>query len=61
MTVVNSEVYLRPFPLENVADTEVAWLSATEQEPVPVQAPVHPRKLAPVAGAAVRVTVVPLV
>jgi hypothetical protein len=41
----------------NVAVTARAALIATEQAPVPEQAPLHPAKVEPVAGVGVRVTV----
>jgi hypothetical protein len=44
----------------NVAVAEVFAESETTQEPVPEQAPDHPAKVEPAAGAAVSVTVVPL-
>ena len=44
----------------NVAVTDVAAETVTEQVPVPVQAPDHPAKVEPALGVAVSVTVVPL-
>ncbi len=44
-----------------VAVTVGAALIVTVQVPVPVQAPLQPVKVEPAAGAAVRVTTVPLV
>src|SRR3954470_2394336 len=44
---------------ENCAETDASPASATEQLPVPVQAPVHPRNVPPGAGVAVSTTVVP--
>jgi hypothetical protein len=43
------------------AVTDWAALMVTTQDPVPEQAPLHPVKLYPLAGAAVRVTTVPAV
>ena len=48
-----------PLPVK-LADTERAAVIETMQLPVPVQAPLQPAKVEPVAGAAVSVTVVPL-
>ena len=45
----------------NVAVTVVAALTVTAQVPVPEQAPLQPAKADPVAGVAVRVSVVPAV
>ncbi len=42
-----------------VAVTDWAALMVTWQDPVPEQAPDHPEKVEPAAGAAVRVTTVP--
>ena len=42
-----------------MAVTAWAALMVTEQEPVPVQAPLHPAKDEPAVAAAVRVTTVP--
>jgi hypothetical protein len=44
----------------NVAVTDVAAETVTEQVPVPVQAPDHPAKVEPAFGVAVSVTAVPL-
>jgi hypothetical protein len=44
-----------------IAVTACAALIVTLQAPVPVQAPLQPAKVEPVAGAAVRLTAVPLV
>ena len=41
----------------NVAVTALAALIGTEQAPVPVQAPLQPAKVEPVAGVGVRATV----
>ena len=43
-----------------VAVTDLAADMVTEQVPVPVQLPLQPAKVEPVAGAAVKVTTVPL-
>jgi hypothetical protein len=43
----------------NVAVTVVADFNVTLQEPVPVQAPLHPVNVDPVDGTAVRVTPAP--
>src|SRR5262245_22267231 len=43
----------------NVALTDLAWVMLTVQVPVPEQSPDHPKKLEPVAGVAVRVTLFP--
>src|ERR1700756_1587803 len=43
-----------------VAVTAVALLTVTVQVPVPLHAPDHPENVKPVAGAAVSVTVLPL-
>jgi len=43
-----------------VAVTVVALVKVTLHEPVPVQPPLQPVKTEPAAGAAVRVTAVPL-
>jgi len=45
----------------NVAETDVTEFIVTEQDPVPLQAPPQPLKLQPEAGAALKVTPVPLV
>ena len=45
---------------ENVAVTDLACVMVTVQVPVPEQSPDHPVKPEPVAGVAVRVTLVPL-
>jgi hypothetical protein len=45
----------------NVADTLLAAVIATEQEPVPVHAPLQPENAYPAAGVAVRPTFVPCV
>jgi hypothetical protein len=42
-----------------IAVTSRAWVIVTLQVPVPVQAPLQPAKVEPVAGVAVRVTGVP--
>lgn len=52
-------VTVREFKVK-VAVTVVALLIVMEQVPVPEHPPPHPVKLLPEAGAAVRVTVVPL-
>ncbi len=44
----------------NVAVTLCAWLIVTWQLPVPVQAPLQPANVEPLAGVAVSVTRVPL-
>jgi hypothetical protein len=44
----------------NVAVTDFPVFIVTVQVPVPVHTPPHPAKIAPLTGAAVRVTVVPL-
>src|SRR5215471_1238681 len=44
----------------NVAVNDWAAVSETEQVPVPVQAPLQPPKVEPLAAVAVRVTEVPL-
>ncbi len=54
-------VYVGDELVEKVAATEVVWDTAMLQAPVPIQAPDQPVKLAPLAGAAERVTTVPLV
>jgi hypothetical protein len=41
-----------------VAVTDWAALIVSRQEPIPEQAPLHPEKVDPTAGAAVRVTTV---
>ena len=43
-----------------MAVTDVAALSVTVHVPVPVQPPLQPLKIEPAAGAAVKVTAVPL-
>ena len=43
-----------------VAETDFAADIVTEQVPAPAQLPLHPAKVAPAAGVAVNVTVVPL-
>jgi hypothetical protein len=43
-----------------VAETDLAVLIVTVQEPVPLQAPPQPLKLQPDTGEALRVTDVPL-
>jgi hypothetical protein len=45
----------------NVAVTEESPVKVTLQVPVPVQAPDHPANVEPAVGAAVSVTMVPLV
>lgn len=45
----------------NDAVTLVAWVRVTVQRSVPAHAPPQPAKMAPVAGMAVNVTLVPLV
>jgi hypothetical protein len=45
--------------IANVAVTAFALFIVTVQAPVPVQAPLHPAKVDPTAGTAVRVTLVP--
>jgi hypothetical protein len=52
-------VPVRGVALLNVAVTVLLVVMVTTQEPVPVQAPLHPVKVDPVAGVAVSVTVVP--
>ena len=44
----------------NAAPTDWLAVMVTMQEPVPVQAPLHPAKVEPPAAAAVSVTLVPL-
>jgi hypothetical protein len=44
----------------SVAVTDLAESMVTIQLPIPVQAPLHPEKVDPASGVAVRVTVVPL-
>ena len=43
----------------NVAVTDRFVSITTEQEPVPLQSPLHPAKIAPTAGAGVKATVDP--
>lgn len=52
-TLSVSEIRLKP------AVTDRAWLIVTVQAPVPEQAPDQPEKDEPVAGVALRVTLVP--
>ncbi len=49
-----------PLLLLKVADTEALVFIGMTQDPVPVQAPLHPEKFEPAAGLADRVTCVPL-
>src|SRR5580658_2450378 len=45
---------------ENIAVTLSIWFMVTMQLPLPLQAPPQPLKVAPLLGAALSVTVVPL-